>query len=207
MALPIAEDIIKRAEAGQEISAKERRHAIAFVMAMQPENAGTTDLARLYKVSDRQIRLDKTAVREERSKLIGEEDIGLVIADIRISHDNAARELYRQAKFSKQGSQVRLNYIKAQHEILLKTVEALSNLGYYPKNLGTQTVQRYEYIATVDMKSGDVEVHNRSALTEAEYIRLEADQTIPAEPEYLRLPADTEEEFSGLRESIPDAEQ
>jgi NACalpha-BTF3-like transcription factor len=206
LSLPIAEEIIKRAEANQDVSAKERRHAIAFVMAMQPENAGTTDLSKLFKVSDRQIRLDKQEVREERSKLISEEDIGLVIADIRMSHENAARELYRQAKFSKQGSQVRLNYITAQHNILLKTVEALSNLGYYPKNLGTQTVNRYEYIATVDMKSGDVEVHNRNALTDEQFAALEANQTI-AEPEYLRLPADTEEDFSGLRESIPDAEQ
>jgi hypothetical protein len=75
LALPIAEDIIKRAEAGEEVSANERRHAIAFMMAMQPENAGTTDLAALFKVSDRQIRLDKQEVREERSKLISEEDM------------------------------------------------------------------------------------------------------------------------------------
>lgn len=206
MSLPIAEDILKRAEANEEITTKERRHAIAFLMAMQPENAGTVDLSKLFKVSDRQIRLDKVEIREERSKLINEEDIGLIIADIRMSYEGSARELYRQAKHCKQGSQVRLNYIRAQHDMLLKTVDALSNLGYYPKNLGTQTVNKYEYIATVDMKSGDVEVHNRSALTEAQYSRLAADQTIDPEPEYLRLPA-PEQDNSEFREAIPDAEQ
>lgn len=197
LALPIAEDILKKAQAGQEVSAKERRHAIAFLMAMEPENAGTTDLSRLFKVSDRQIRLDKTEIREERSKLISEEDIGLVIADIRISYENASRELYRQAQKAKAGSQVRLNYITAQHKMLLQTVQALSNLGYYPKNLGTQTVNKYEYIATVDMKTGDVEVHDRKGLSDEQYKRLTANQALMPEPEYLELPPAQEEEYGG----------
>lgn len=205
MSLPIAEDIITKAQAGEEITAKERRHAIAFIMAMQPENAGTTELSRLFKVSDRQIRSDKVEIREERSKMISEEDIGLIIADIRMSYESASRELYRQAQKAKPGSQVRLNYIQAQHAMLLRTVDALSNLGYYPKNLGTQTVNKYEYIATVDMKTGDVEVHNRKELSDEQYKRISANQAIMPEPEYLELPPVVEENPFESRASFTDA--
>lgn len=206
MALPIAEDIIKRAENGEEITAKERRHAIAFLQSMQPENTGTQDLVRLFKVSDRQIRIDKQQIREEHAKLITDEDIGLVIADIRVSYENSARELYRQAKLSKPGSAVRLSYIKAQHDMLLKTVEALQNLGYYPKNLGTQTTNSFEYIATVDMRTGDVETHSRSSLSDEQFSSLKANQAIGLLPEYIDSPPADAEDENGSRDAISDTD-
>jgi hypothetical protein len=160
MALAKAEQLITKAQQGIKLSARERRHAIAYLLATDPERASSSaDLAELFKVNERMIRFDKQQIREERSKLITEEDVGLVIADIRISYENTARELHGQMKKAKEGTQVRLNYINAIHMLYLKTVEALQNLGYYPKNLGTQTINKFEY-ASIVHRDGSVETRS-----------------------------------------------
>jgi hypothetical protein len=166
MALAKAQELITKAQLGNKLTARERRHAVAFLMATQPE-ISTSEMSQMFGVIERQIRFDKQHIREERSKLITDEDVGLVIADIRISYENAARELHQQMRKSKEGTQVRLNYITAIHTLYLKTVEALQNLGYYPKNLGSQTINKFEYRAVVDMVTGNVETRQ---LNEMDYL-------------------------------------
>ncbi len=109
----------------------------------------TEELANLFKVSDRQIRADKKVIREEKARTIKDDDIGLVIADIALTLDKQMRDLEKSKAKCTLGTVAYLRHCTAIHEVQLKTVSALQDLGYYPKNLGTMTVDKWEYKATV----------------------------------------------------------
>ena len=156
MAIPVAQKLIESAQSGQKLTAKERRHAVAFLMSTD-QSSTNTSLADLFQVTERTIRLDKKSIREEKSQLIKEEDVGLVIADILLDYERAIREIEKSAKDSKSGSQVRLNHINSKMDMRLKTVKALQDLGWLPKNLGNMTMDKFEYRAVVH-KDGNVEV-------------------------------------------------
>jgi hypothetical protein len=158
MPVPEADKLLERAKAGDEkLNTKDRRHVIAYLMATAPETSNV-DMATWFKVSERQIRNDKRYIKEERAALIREEDIGLVIADIAMSFDNVVRELQRGAKKTTVGSMTHLKYYKEIFDTQLKKVKALQDLGYYPKNLGNMTVDKYEYKAFVN-KDGSVQTN------------------------------------------------
>jgi hypothetical protein len=148
MAIAHAEKLISRAEKGERLKTQERRHCVAFIMATQ---ADTTNVAmgELFKVSERQIRLDKVYVREERAKLIKEEDVGLVVADIAILLDRQVRDMETSKRACDKGNRTYLEHCKAIVDVQLRGVKALQDLGYYPKNLGNMTIDKFEYSAMV----------------------------------------------------------
>lgn len=148
MAIPHAEKLVERAQSGERLTSKERRHCVAYLMATQPEQTNTA-IGELFQVSERQIRTDKRVVREERAKLIKEDDIGLVVADIAMTLDRQMRDVESSKKKCRVGSRDYVLHCTTIHDIQLKTVKALQDLGYYPKNLGNMTVEKYEYKAFV----------------------------------------------------------
>jgi hypothetical protein len=148
MALPHAEKLIERARQGERLPSKERQHCVSFLMATQP-SATNVELGILFGVSERQIRQDKDKIRRDRAKLLKEDDIGLVIADIAMSFDNQVRDIEASKRKCKYGSRTFLEHCKAIFKLQMDKVVALQNLGYYPKNLGQMTVEKFEYTAIV----------------------------------------------------------
>jgi hypothetical protein len=170
--LPQAEQLLDKAAHGERLTTKERRHCISYNTVKFPEISNVS-MASTFQVSERQIRLDKKFIREERAKLIKEDDIGLVIADIHQSFELQVNDIEKGKKSCKVGSRDYLEYCKAIFNLRLQTVKALQELGYYPKNLGSMTVDKYIYTAEV-AKDGSVTSGRGPGL-----------QTVQPEPEVL----------------------
>lgn len=161
--IPQALNIYRDAEAGLPVNAQQRRHCIGYLMAMEPEKAAdTAGLAELFKVSDTLIRKDKRTIREEKAAIIKDEDIGLVLADIHITYENVLRGLQKSLNATKEGTVLYVKTLAEIRDTVIKITDSLQSLGYYPKNLGTQTTKKYNFYAVSDQKDGSVEVHNEA---------------------------------------------
>lgn len=147
--IPNAEKFVERAQKGEQLTVKERRHAISYLTVTRPELTGSA-LAQLFKVSEPTIRIDKQRIREAKAEMIQKEDIGLVIADIAICFERQIRDMESSKNHCKVGSVAYLGHCKAIFQMQLQKVEALQKLGYYPQNLGNLTVQKFEYKAIVN---------------------------------------------------------
>jgi hypothetical protein len=181
--IPHAEKLIEKAQKGEKLNTAERRHCVAFMMTTQRET--NANMGSLFKVSERQIRLDKEHIRKERAKEITEEDISLVISDIAMVFETQIRDIEASKRRCKRGSRSYLEHCKTIFKAQLDKVKALQDLGYYPKNLGQMTVQKYEYAAIVS-KDGSVETRPTNLALDAEIIEGEVEElkALPA-PEPL----------------------
>jgi hypothetical protein len=156
VAVPVAQKLLESAQAGEKkLSTSERRHVIAYLMATQPDHSNV-ELAEVFGVTERTIRMDKQHIREEKARFIKEDDIGLVIADIALDFERQVRDIERSKAKSKLGSDTFLKHCTAAMELRLKMVKSLQDIGYLPKNLGNMTVESYEYKAVVH-RDGSVE--------------------------------------------------
>lgn len=155
MAIPYADKLIERAQKGERLTAKDRRHCVGYLMGTRPEMTNV-EIGELFQVSEGLIRADKKRIRHERARLIKEEDVGLVIADIAIECDRQIRDLEASKMKCAKGTRPFVEHCKAIVDTRLKSVKALQELGYYPKSLGNLTVERFEYRAVVG-KDGSVD--------------------------------------------------
>ena len=194
MAIPLAEKLIARAKDGERLSVKDRLLVVGYMMATQPD-ATNQAMADLLQVSERMIRKDKVAIREEKAKLIKEDDIALVIADIALNFDRQIRDIEssKRHKDCKQGSRTYLEHCRAIFKMELEKVAALQALGYYPKSLGTLTTQKFEFTASVGIMEGEGQ---RTSIPErAESLdAIDAEFTDVIEPRLLEAPVDTTEQ-------------
>jgi hypothetical protein len=153
-------------EAGKrKLTTKERRQCVVFIKGSSPETTNT-DMAELFQVTERTIRQDLQAFRREKAQFIKEDDIGLIIADIALDYERQIRDIERSKSKAKIGSLTFLQHCTAPMELRLKCVKALQDLGYYPKNLGNMTVQKFDFKAVVNKMDGSVSVEKREALVE-----------------------------------------
>jgi hypothetical protein len=188
MPIPYADKLIERAQKGERLTAKDRRHCVGYLMGTRPEMTNV-EAAEIFQVSEGLIRQDKKRIRHERAKLIKEDDIGLVIADIAMECDNQIRDLEASKRKCKMGQRAFVEHCKAIVDTRLKSVKALQELGFYPKSLGNLTVERFEYKAVVG-RDGSVD-------TRAADIRFDGSEIIDADFEeqlQLEAPADEENE-------------
>ncbi len=158
MAIPRADTLIKKAREGEKLNHVDRRFCVAYLMATAPDESNVS-LAALFAVSEKMIRNDKLFIREEKAKFIKEDDIALVIADVALNFDRQIRDLEagkRVCGVQKNGKGTRtyLEFCKSIFKLELDKVDALQNLGYYPRNLGTLTKQTFEYKASVSVMEG-----------------------------------------------------
>lgn len=190
MGLLKAEKVIERAQKGERLSAIDRRFCVAYLMGTAYE-ATNVELATLFQVSERQIRLDRQKVREVKAQEIKDEDIGLVVADISMTFERQIRDIERSKAKCKMGTRHYLEHCKAIHDLQLKTVKAMQDLGYYPKNLGNLTVEKYEYKASV----------TKDMTMEARPLELRPDQV-----EFLALPSPEAESKEHIIDQEPETE-
>lgn len=169
-------DIIERAKNGERIGTAERRRAVAYIMGAMPELTNN-EIAAIFEMSEGQIRADKKTIREEKAKLIKEDDIGLVIADIALNFDRQIKDLEKSKQKCATGTRTFLEHCKSIFTLELMKVKALQDLGYYPKNLGNLSIEKFEYKAIVS-KDGGVDtrpVHLVIADTKAEQDIMDAE--------------------------------
>lgn len=142
------EKLLERAQSGEQLNSRERRHCLTHLLINNPEMSFAA-LSRLFRVSDTQIRKDHTKIRLEKSKLIQGDDVGLVLADVAFTFETQIRDLEIAKKKANPGSATYLKYCQTIFDLHLSKIKALQELGYYPKNLGNLVVERYEFRADV----------------------------------------------------------
>lgn len=144
--IPHAEKLFETAKAGTtKLTAKERRHVVAFLMATDPTAHTNEQLAEIFKVTERTIRVDKHTIREGKAKVVKDDDVGLVIADILLDYERVIADLEKSKLKTALGSKERRMHNESIMDLRLKITKALQELGYYPKNLGTMSVNKYEF--------------------------------------------------------------
>lgn len=153
-----AEEIISLAKTGSKLTTDQRRHAVGYLMATQQELTNM-QMAELFDVSDRTIRDDKGVIRKQAAELVSQEDIGMVIADIRLTYEQFRQKLAASLKKATAGTATYLNHLKLEMEMQLRVVEALQSLGWYPKNLGELTKKSWSFSAIVT-KDGTVDTRS-----------------------------------------------
>lgn len=182
--MPHAQQLLEKAQAGETLSTKDRRHVVSFVMSTHPETTNV-EMAKWFKITERAVRMDKKYIREEMAQSIKEEDVGLVIADIALNYDLQIRRIEKGLLKCVEGTRTHLEYIKTLWAFQIEKVTALQRLGYYPQSLGNMVIDKFEYKATVAL-DGSVESH-RKKLTPKNKKDLEI-----LEAEFTDIPVNTE---------------
>jgi len=155
MVRPEAEKLIQRASAGERLTTADRRYCISYLTATRPELSNIA-MGDIFGVTEAAIRLDLKKIREDKAKLIREDDIGLVIADIALTFERQVQDIERSKNKSQIGSRTYLEHCRAIARMQVERVQLLQELGFYPKNLGNMTVNKFEYRAVVT-KDGSVD--------------------------------------------------
>jgi hypothetical protein len=76
-------------------------------------------------------------------------DVVVALAQLQLDHENLIAQLERDMKKSKPGTKTRLDYLRALGKERREHTEILQSLGFYPKSLGLQTVERYTFSSRV----------------------------------------------------------
>jgi hypothetical protein len=148
MAILEVNRLLEQAQAGTKLNTADRRRVVGWLLATQP-NVTNTDMAGWFSVSEGSIRKDRMVIRQDMAKEVKEDDIGLVIADILFDFKRQIADIEKSKAKANIGTNTYLAHCQAAMDLRLKTVKALQDLGYLPKNLGNATVERFEYAAIV----------------------------------------------------------
>ena len=163
--LSTADRILESASRGEAVTTQDRRHAVMYLMATEPQ-VTNSEMAEMFKVTERTIRFDKKKIREERSKRIKEEDVSLVIADILMDFERNVSDIEKSKKHATPGTRTYLEHCTSVIRMRLDTSRALQDLGYLPKSLGHLAVHKYNYQSTV-LKDGSVETRKVESFEDA----------------------------------------
>lgn len=153
-----AEKYVELAKSGERLTAVQRRHALQFLKVTEP-GLTNDELASLFKVTPRQIRLDRQHLRKAAAQELVEDDVMLVISDMKESIKAQIRLLEKSRGDCRSGSREYLEHCKAIADLELKLNKAFQDLGLMPKNLGTMTVNEYHFEARVGL-GGHTEVRD-----------------------------------------------
>jgi hypothetical protein len=203
--IPTTQKLIEEA-ASRKLNTKERRQCVVYLTATDPDITNT-DLAQMFRVTERTIRMDKQAFRKEKAQFIKEDDVGLIIADIALDYERQIRDIEKSKAKCKLGTKEYLAHCTSAMELRLKMVKQLQDLGYYPKNLGQMTVERFDWKAEVNLRDGSVNTRRLTMfdgddmnVIEAELVetkKLEAGKNAPQEEHNSGSEAVTSTEPSG----------
>lgn len=153
-ATPVAEQYLVRAEAGEKLSADERRHAITYLLAKGDEGYSNVEFGRMFGVDEKTIRKDLVLIKTAQVEDVRETtDVKLVIADLCAARDRALIEFEKMKKrlrdTKKDNTPLYARLIQMPIEIHLKVTQALQDMGWVPKTLGTMT-HRHHFRAVVN---------------------------------------------------------
>lgn len=166
MATPHAVALLNTARQGEKLSTADRRHVIAYLMTFGDVTKDTktgdeymaapmsiAQMAELFQVSDRTVKSDKAAIREEMAKEVKAEDIALILADIRLTFTKVMLNIEKSAGKARLGSRGYLDHQLALARLQTDYVKSMQDLGIYPKELGTINVEKFEFSAQVGLQA------------------------------------------------------
>lgn len=116
--------------------------------ATEPDLANT-ELADIFGVSERMIRVDIKAIKDSLAKEFAGLDPTVIVADLLIMRDDLLTELRKSMKSTTLGTRSRLDHLLAIKSINIDTVKALQDLGVLPKELGHLQTENYDFKAYV----------------------------------------------------------
>ena len=124
---------------------------IAITTSLLTDSKSNAEFAEELQVSERTITRDRTAIRRDIAETIRSEDVGLVLADIRIAFDKNMRDIGESKKQAHPGTKTYLDHATAEFRMMQDYVAALMDLGVFPKNLGIVHTEKYAFSATVGL--------------------------------------------------------
>lgn len=148
-----AEIWLQDAIEGKELTTEQRRHVVAWIMATGSYT--NAEMAQLFKVNERTITTDRTKIRELMADSIKEEDIGLILSDLRMTFEEAIRRTQKAIKKAKPGTRTYLDYVNNIPKLQTEYTKVMQDLGYFPKSLGTLQVDKFEFKANVGLQVGE----------------------------------------------------
>ena len=140
----VAEQLVVRAEKGEELSTEDRRHAVGWLIVKKPELT-QIEMGQMFGVSDTTIRNDIKIVKQERAKFIKGDYVELIVSDLIADYERLASELERSRKSAQLGSANYREHVMAAMKMRLMIIEALQSLGWLDKNLGEMQVTKTVY--------------------------------------------------------------
>lgn len=144
-----AEQWLADARNGISLETDHRRHVISYLTAV--EELTIAQLAQLFNVHERTISNDRMAIRKLLAENIKEEDVSLILADIRLQFETNLRDIGRSKAKCKMGTRTYLDHCNAAFKMQMDYMRGFQDLGVFPKELGSVTVNKFEFQATVGL--------------------------------------------------------
>lgn len=152
-----AKELWAKAQNGEKITAQQRRHVLEWLQVMGDTSYTNVDLAKIFGVTERMLRIDKQKVREEAVKALSQnKDINFVIADVFMDFETQRRDLERNKKSARLGTPTFNQACKMIFDMRVQMLKLLQDLGWLPKNLGTAVTESYVYKAVVNTSDSTV---------------------------------------------------
>jgi hypothetical protein len=146
-----AKELWTRAQNGEKIATKERRHVLEWLQVMGDTSYTNVDLGKIFGVTERMIRVDRKKVREDAVKALSEnKDINFVIADIFQDFEKQRADLERNKKHARDGSPTYNQACKMIFEMRVQMLKLLQDFGWLPKNIAASHTASYVHIAVVN---------------------------------------------------------
>lgn len=148
-----AETLMKTGD-DEKLEAEERRDAVMYLMGVRPD-LNNLDLARIFKVNEKTIRVDKDLIRKRvAEEIVKGDDISLFVSDLRRAFENIKSELAKSTKKCEYGTNTWLAHKKFEWELEQGIIARLQDLGVLPKNLGNLTKTEFIFKAHVAKGGG-----------------------------------------------------
>ena len=154
----IAKDLWASAQNGEKLTTQQRRHVLEWLAVMgEISNYTNVDLAKVFGVGERMVRVDRKKIRDDTIKALSEnKDVNFIIADIMLHVEKQLKDLERNKKSCRVGSPTYNQACKMIVDIRFALVKTMQDLGWLPKNLGTSTTESYVHKAVVNVTDGSV---------------------------------------------------
>lgn len=178
MPLAHAANLLNELQDGRKITTAERRLCLQYLMATQPELTNAK-LGEMFGVSERTLRVDKQKIRSQKAKFLKDElsnDLALVIADVAMDFERQVGDLEKSKAKSPLGKRAYVDHCNAIFDMRLKMIKAFQDIGYLPKNLGSMTVEKFSYKASVSL-DGSVSTRTEEQFSPKELTAMDAEFT------------------------------
>jgi len=152
-----AKELWARAQNGEKVTTQQRRHVLEWLQVMGDTSRTNVDLAKIFGVTERMIRVDRKKVREDAVKALADnKDINFVIADIFQDFEKQRADLERNKKQAREGSPTFNQACKMIFDMRVQMLKLLQDFGWLPKNVAGAHAPSYVHIAVVNTHDGTV---------------------------------------------------
>src|SRR5438477_1324189 len=116
----------------------------------------------MTETKNQKLRRTMTQIRDEAGNTV------LALARLCIFHEKNIAQIRADMLKSKAGSKTRLDYLRALGKETRDHVALIQSLGYFPRDLGIQTITNYQFKASIGL-GGEAQVVLAPPTLEAEF--------------------------------------